>query len=804
MEKRRGTLLVSMVILMSALLGGCGNKENAAETSTKAAEAKEHVYKAEVLNLGDLNTETVNNIYYYDDKMLVIGEYWENVDVENLPQPRTEEGTETVTEEEAEADDMAEGVSADEKIAVEAAVVDEIDYVSSKQIQFFAVYDYEGNQLSYAEYEVPENTWMGQGVAAKEEEAFYCVMESYYEDASDPDNYIWEETHTLVKKNLDGTEVWSLDLDEQLQGSGYVNTLLCDDEGQMFVFMENGETLVMDKEGQIIRKFQIEEEDMGSVLLSADGKMMVTFWKEDGQYVKVLDKTTGQLSGNYKVPGNSYNFSYLGGYGYDLFLTDTTALYGYNLGEEQLTELMNYVDSDLDMFNMYNIHGISDTQFYAAYYSYLEGKTSYALFTKVPPEEVVDKQILTLGCTYLDDDVRRQVVQFNKANEQYRIQIKDYSVYDTENDYTQSFSKLNTDIVSGNIPDILVLNDNLPVDSYIAKGLFEDLYPYIDADEEMDRSDFMTNIFDAYSVDGKLYQLAPTFSVVTVAGKTADVGEGPGWNLDELNALVASKPEGTEVFFDTVRSTVLYYCMQMSSEQFINWDTGECNFDSDGFVKLLEFINQFPEEYDDSKYDEEFWATSGSVYRDGRALLQIYYLSTFSEYNMTEKGTFGEDITFIGFPAENKNGSAIECNIRFAMSSKSENKEGAWEFLRYFLSYEYQKGSYGFPTNLKLYEELKQEAMQRPYYYDENDQKVEYDASYYLDGVDIPIPPMTEEEVQEVEDFLFSLNQVTVYDDDLMNIITEEAEAYFEGQKSAKEVAAIIQSRAQIYVNENR
>ena len=138
------------------------------------------------------------------------------------------------------------------------------------------------------------------------------------------------------------------------------------------------------------------------------------------------------------------------------------------------------------------------------------------------------------------------------------------------------------------------------------------------------------------------------------------------------------------------------------------------------------------------------------------------------------------------------------------MSSKSENKEGAWEFLRYFLSYEYQKGSYGFPTNLKLYEELKQEAMQRPYYYDENDQKVEYDASYYLDGVDIPIPPMTEEEVQEVEDFLFSLNQVTVYDDDLMNIITEEAEAYFEGQKSAKEVAAIIQSRAQIYVNENR
>ena len=36
------------------------------------------------------------------------------------------------------------------------------------------------------------------------------------------------------------------------------------------------------------------------------------------------------------------------------------------------------------------------------------------------------------------------------------------------------------------------------------------------------------------------------------------------------------------------------------------------------------------------------------------------------------------------------------------------------------------------------------------------------------------------------------------------NIITEEAEAFFKGQKSVSDVANVIQSRVQVYVNENR
>lgn len=51
---------------------------------------------------------------------------------------------------------------------------------------------------------------------------------------------------------------------------------------------------------------------------------------------------------------------------------------------------------------------------------------------------------------------------------------------------------------------------------------------------------------------------------------------------------------------------------------------------------------------------------------------------------------------------------------------------------------------------------------------------------------------------------LYSFTQVYRSDDTLLNIVREEAGPFFAGQKKAQEVAPIIQSRVQLYVNENR
>lgn len=824
---KKKVVLFGMTLLAAALLGGCSKSGDQKQESVNNTSAKEHVYKVEEIVFDGLDVDTIGRVFYRDDNIVVWGNKWEEVDgsepgvaveprAEESDIPDEEEQDTEETQEETETDGEGEEAAESEKSvdallsATANSTVVDVPYVEEPvttiQKQYIACYDYEGKQLSYVEYEVSSDEWMGQMTVSKTEEALYCSAESYYEDDSDPDNYIYEQRNFLVKMNFDGTEVWRIPLNDYVKEDDYcyVNSIFFDEKGQIMLFM-NQKLLTFASDASLVKQTDIADDSIGSIYITGSGKAIASYWGDNGQYFKEMNLESGELSGEYHIPGNSYSYSIYAGYEYDLMLDGNNALYGYNLGDEELTEIMNYIDSDLDASGVYDITGISDTEFYGNFYSYSAEHTSYAKFTKVDPKDIKDKKILVLGCAYTDWDVRRHVVEFNKESEEYRIQIKDYSIYNTDEDYTQAYTQLNMDIVSGRVPDILMLNSSLPVESYLAKGLFEDLYSYIDADPDMDRSDLVEEIMETFSTDGKLYQLVPTFTVMTVAGKTSNVGTENGWTLDELNALVESKGEGVEIFSDTIRETMLSCCMQMASGQFINWETGECSFDSDGFIKLLEFLKQFPEEYDETRYDDEnYWQNYDSMYREDRALLSITYLNTFSTYNRMEKGTFGEEITLVGFPADNKKGSALDYNLNFAISSKSANKDGAWQFLKYFLSYEYQKETYGFPTNKERYEELKQEATQKPYYYDENGKKIEYDETYWIGEVEVPIPPMTAEEVQKVEDFIFSIDQTVSYDENLLNIIQEEAAGFFSGQKSAKEVAGVIQSRVRIYVNENR
>ena len=97
-----------------------------------------------------------------------------------------------------------------------------------------------------------------------------------------------------------------------------------------------------------------------------------------------------------------------------------------------------------------------------------------------------------------------------------------------------------------------------------------------------------------------------------------------------------------------------------------------------------------------------------------------------------------------------------------------------------------------------------QDATKKPYYTDENGNKVEYDETYYINGEEILLPQLTQEQVDRIVSFVESVNKRGYYNEAISNIISEEAGAYFSGQKSARDVAGVIQSRVQVYVNENR
>ena len=98
---------------------------------------------------------------------------------------------------------------------------------------------------------------------------------------------------------------------------------------------------------------------------------------------------------------------------------------------------------------------------------------------------------------------------------------------------------------------------------------------------------------------------------------------------------------------------------------------------------------------------------------------------------------------------------------------------------------------------------MAQKAIEPQYYEDEDGNMIEEESIYWIAGAEVKLPRLIQADVKYVERFINSLDQVLSYNESAYNIIMEEASAYFSGQKSAQEVADIIQSRLTIYVNEN-
>lgn len=638
---------------------------------------------------------------------------------------------------------------------------------------------------------------------------YYLILNEYSIDERNPESVLYRDDYFLVKLDASGTEVWKQPLNQNIpEGEGYWvqwMKLLPDDR---IALCDNQGLFLYDQDGNRVKKVEIQtEHESSDAFQLANGDIVIQCYNDQTNQVVLnrLNADTGEVSQDYEIPGSTFGYSIYTGSGCDLFLTSSDGIYAYNLGDTELRKLMDFVDSDLDVPYLQTVAGVSERELYALSNDQNTGETILLKMTKVDPEDVVEKTMLTLACYGLDWDVRTEVVNFNKTNPRYRIQILDYAQYSTEEDMTAGLTRLNTDLSSGKVPDILLLNQQLPIESYAAKGLFEDLYPWLDQDQELDRTDFFENVLRAYESGGSLYRLTPSFLVRTVAAKTADVGKEPGWTMEDLEALMKNKPEGTESFGEMDRANMLRFSIQMCADQFIDWETGSCNFDSEQFICLLNFIRQFPDTLGEDYYNEDFWMNQETQWREGRVVLQQMYLDSFSSYNHTKKVTFGEDITLIGFPVQEGNGAALLANMELAMMSKSSAKEGAWEFLRIFLTEEYQKTlTYGIPLRLDRARELMAEAMKRPSFENENGEIEEYDDVYMIGGIELVVTPMTKQEADELMEYLYSVDQIFSYNEELVSIVQEEAEAFFAGQKTAENTAEIIQSRVEIYVNENR
>lgn len=641
-----------------------------------------------------------------------------------------------------------------------------------------------------------------------------------YDDPNAWERQRQQTTYVLQKVGADGSEIFSVDITEYLQkdmDNSYLQYIMANEEGR--IYLSNGSTWlwVFEADGTHVTDIKLSEDSwswLRGIGFLTDGRLAILQNGNSGDTeIRIYDEEKKAFSDVYEnLPPRVYNSGISAGPEGSILLEGDGILYAYDPETQTYSELLQWLQSDMHPDYVDNVSMLDEETIAVYYRDWNTSENSIVLLKKTPASEVVQKQTLVLGCMGLDQNLQSAIVAFNKSNEEYRIEIKDYSAsvdWSQENAYDayqNAQTQLNNDILTGNAPDLFTATDiNLKL--FAEKGVIEDLNPYLENSSVVSRNDLIVPVLDAYTNSGILCTIPTSFSVATLLGRTSEVGDQIGWTLEEMMAYSEQYPDAA-LFAYANRYTVRQYCLIYDFDSYVNWETGECFFDSDEFKTVLELAKQYPEEAD---YTESLPKQIGSH----KALLYDMSMYDFQVWQLAEL-MFGEPASPIGYPSSNGTGVVVSGNGGVCISAASKNKDACWAFIESMLTEEAQTSNrfmWGFPILQSVFDSKLEEAMVPNYrldengepMLDENGEPIEWsNHSYGWDDVTFDLYSVSEEDAAAIRETINRISSTADYDGEIMRIIEEESDAYFAGQKTVDEVADIIQRMVQMYVNESR
>ena len=657
----------------------------------------------------------------------------------------------------------------------------------------------------------------------------FDLPENFNPENDDKWNYhTYEES--IIRRQLDasGNEIGRVDISDLAGKLGveYVYANLFDRAGNLYAVTET-EIIMLDP--QLNKIFSVACEDMmGSPTLLSNGRLGLLNYiydeeKETGAWtMKTVDPEAQDWGEEYTLPENAYN-AYPGGGEYLFYYQNGDSIYGYKAGAAEGEKIFSWIDSDINRSNMEFFSFLPDGRVVVVTREWQSdnSKVELAIMTATDRSQLPEKTTLTYAAMYLGYDVRSQIIEFNKTSDKYRIEVRDYSEFATAEDSSAGLTRLNTEIVAGNVPDMLETS-SIPLRQYAAKGLLEDLWPFIEGDTDIGgRAGVMEHVLNAAEQDGKLYEIFTNFAIRTVAGPKNIVGDRMSWTLADLQEALAKMPEGCAIFGQTdTKTDMLSNVMAQNADSFVDWSTGQCRFDSEDFKALLAFCNSFPAEYDWENSQDE-WEDPYTRIISGKQMLTSVYFSQLRWDFLENDGLFKSQggAAFIGYPREDGGvGSSFTTNGGVAMSAACKDKEGAWSFMRTRLlsqSTDEESARYwsNFPVNKADFDKMVEEAMTVQYeqdengqpLLDENGQPIEIKETWWIsDDLQLEQGAVTQEQYDRFMALYNAVDSVYYFDEAIYDIVADMAGAYFAGDRSLDDTAAQIQSRVTLYVNENR
>ncbi len=534
-----------------------------------------------------------------------------------------------------------------------------------------------------------------------------------------------------------------------------------------------------------------------TAIAETDAGILYLYGSTPSQSLRFVDPATGELGESLELPEEAAgaqgdNSKFYMGAGHDLYAKNSLALWGIDLvaGEDgtvtcETVKVIDWVSSDLAPSELDDFCIPDERTMTAVWNDMLDhdADCQLLLLTYVPPEEVVQKEIITMAKLSPDWSLQRAVTDFNRNSDTHRIVVTDYTIY--EDDVKWTF--FDAEMAAGNVPDILFYSENGTgkTDGYIRAGVLTDLTPLL---AEHFESDLLGHVTKPYQdAKGRQY-VFPTAPTASPYMGLAGFFDGP-ITAEEAVELALNPPEGY-CLLPSERDE-FWYILQGIFGDLTDFDAGTCDFDSGRFEQIYGQV-----------------ASMESVEaREETPLLRNKNINGVGSWvHYREEGKYTVPV---GYPNDKgllyKGGFPSSC---LAVTEKSPYKAQCTEFLEVYTHSKSEfSGTFYYAED--VYESLEQYDGITVYLTPDGPKNVPdlwfdetweaYDPAR-LKGITGESYKITRADADEYIAFLNSIDAMLQQDNELYGIY--RAEVMNPDNRTPAEVASAIQSRGSIYLAE--
>jgi hypothetical protein len=570
--------------------------------------------------------------------------------------------------------------------------------------------------------------------------------------------------------------------------SGTDYYMLCNKQGEsvIAVFDESGEYIdtIKPKRGARIN----------AIAISPEGQLV--YGESDPGRFNMTVRSYGDKEPFEFTTKQPADYLINGGMGYAAFGLDGQYIYGYK--ENGITDIIMPI-SDLEgatfSYIVHSTGGDVKTAFTTDIKTGKHTRNTYTLKMTEPD----NRQILTLSTDNELQFITMAVAAFNKKNTEYKVEIT--ALDDRENPEISGFDKA---LIGGTLGDIIIP----PADgneNYIEKGIYADLYEFLDNDPDISRDVFIPQVLSALETDGKLLRLWNSFSIETYY--IPDGGLPPTY--ENIKTLILENPDKYILpIYPESRDKLLYELLKYNASYFVN--QGELDGNELRDLLLICKNAKMPSDTSDiyaKNNIDDFY----SRFENGKGYYKsanIFWIDTIIMNRETQTmGTAHSVAAGNPVPAGTPKNYIIGRDV--AINNASPNKAAAWEFVKFYACYDpYEDSIFPhsdyFPLLKSRFDKFAKEAVAEADALRAENGNDYTNREANFNGARYPFSLLRESDLEELYALLDNAVVPAKYDMGLLVIITEEAAPYFADRKTLDETLDIIKSRADIYISEHQ